>query len=96
MYLFRLHTNKVSGTSGDSLDKSRLWSRLSQLAQDDTEVADLQRTVRKVVEQAGTISGWIVKHLGQFTLHQRAKVSALNWLSGVVASELHGTLDNVS
>jgi hypothetical protein len=48
---------------------SRFWKRIESHPSRDGEMKDLNGLVGQVAVQAKTISGWIVKHLDQFTLH---------------------------
>jgi hypothetical protein len=73
---------------------SRFWTRLESHPAKDGDIDALKSLVSQVVAQADTISGWIIKHLDQFTLHnERHFRNVLRLMDALVPDQ---TIDQLS
>jgi hypothetical protein len=71
---------------------SRFWSRLESHPAKSGDIDALKSLVSQVVAQADTISGWIIKHLDQFTLHNETHFrNVLRLMDALVLDQTIGT-----
>lgn len=73
---------------------SRFWKRIASHPSRDGDMEALTGLVGQVAAQAKTISGWIVKHLDQFTLHDETHFKNVLRLMDALVPEL--TIEQLS